>query len=345
MIALQDKCGFYQKNYGEIYRQKWQEIKAILAEVPSSQHIMDLLQVAGMDYREFTDLYGAKKIEDCMWFAKDLKDRYTVLWMYFLLIYKGGAKTMELKFDRKFAVAAHRGDKDCFPENTMAAFRSAIEKKVDMIETDVHMTADGALVLMHDHTVDRTTGSTGLIKEKTLAEMRALNAGTEENPQQVPLFEELLELIADSDMMLNIELKDYYDGTNGEFCKEAVDKVMALLEKYQMLPKTVVNSFDAYLLEYVHSKYPQYLIHGFYPYSIMRNVSQNPDEYLYCACIFEDENPDLYQQLRDKGIRPWVGAGVKEDAQIQHCLAYGAELVTTNDPAKTIAQIEAALEK
>ena len=252
---------------------------------------------------------------------------------------------MELKFSRKFAVAAHRGDKDCFPENTMAAFRSAIEKNVDMVETDVHMTADGALVLMHDHTVDRTTGSTGLIREKTLAEMRALNAGTEENPQQVPLFEELLELIADSDMMLNIELKDYYDGTNADFCREAVDKVMALLEKYQMLTKTVVNSFDAYLLEYVHSKYPQYLIHGFYPYDIMRNVNQNPDEYLYCACIFEDENPDLYQQLRDKGIRPWVGAGVKEYDQIARCLAYGAELVTTNDPAKTIAQIEEALKK
>jgi len=87
VIALQDKCGFYQKDYLSIYREKWPQIRELFKEVPSSQHIMDLLTVAGMDYSEFEALYGAKKIDDCVWFAKDLKDRYTVLWVYYLLFY------------------------------------------------------------------------------------------------------------------------------------------------------------------------------------------------------------------------------------------------------------------
>ena len=67
---------------------KPQEIKAVLAEVPSSAHITKVLEIAGLDMEEFTQLYSAQKIDDCIWFAKDLKDRYTVLWMYFLLCYK-----------------------------------------------------------------------------------------------------------------------------------------------------------------------------------------------------------------------------------------------------------------
>ena len=85
---------------------------------------------------------------------------------------------MKLAYKNKIPVAAHRGNSKYFPENTLSAFRSAIELNVDMVETDLHMTADGVLILMHDHLVDRTTNGTGLIREKTLAEMRALDAGS-----------------------------------------------------------------------------------------------------------------------------------------------------------------------
>ena len=88
VIDLQDKCGFYTRDYLTRYREKWEEIKAVLAEVPSSQHITEVLEIAGLDMGEFTRLYSPQKIDDCIWFAKDLKDRYTVLWMYFLLCYK-----------------------------------------------------------------------------------------------------------------------------------------------------------------------------------------------------------------------------------------------------------------
>ena len=85
VMDLQDKCRFYETNYLEKYRQNWPQIKAVLAEVPSAEHIIHTLQVAGLDIAEFTELYSAQKIDDSVWFAKDLKDRYTVLWVYFLL--------------------------------------------------------------------------------------------------------------------------------------------------------------------------------------------------------------------------------------------------------------------
>ena len=104
---------------------------------------------------------------------------------------------MKLAYQNPIPVAAHRGNAAYFPENTMASFRSAAELKPDMIETDVHMTRDGELILMHDHTVDRTTNGTGLIREKTLAEMRALDAGSWKDEtfrgEKVPTFREFLE--------------------------------------------------------------------------------------------------------------------------------------------------------
>ena len=68
-------------------------------------------------------------------------------------------------------VAAHRGWSTVYPENTLLAFRKAIEIGVDQIETDVRITRDGELVCIHDATVDRTTNGTGKVCDKNLAEL------------------------------------------------------------------------------------------------------------------------------------------------------------------------------
>ena len=95
---------------------------------------------------------------------------------------------------------AHRGDQACAPENTLAAFRSAVEKSAPMIEFDVQATHDGRLVIMHDPTVDRTTNGKGKVSELSFAEIRALDAGSWFKPrfkgEQVPTLEEALEVIA-----------------------------------------------------------------------------------------------------------------------------------------------------
>ncbi|CAM5713560.1 Glycerophosphodiester phosphodiesterase OS=Streptomyces griseorubiginosus OX=67304 GN=AQJ54_23660 PE=4 SV=1 [Streptomyces griseorubiginosus] len=88
------------------------------------------------------------------------------------------------------------------PENTLRSFVAAQQAGLDVIELDLHLSKDGALVVMHDTHVDRTTDGTGPIAEKTLTELRALDAGRGE---QVPVFEEVLDTVRSP---LQAEIKD-----------------------------------------------------------------------------------------------------------------------------------------
>lgn len=88
------------------------------------------------------------------------------------------------------------------PENTLRSFVAAQQAGLDVIELDLHLSKDGALVVMHDTDVDRTTDGTGAIADKTLAELRTLDAGRGE---RVPVFEEVLDAVRTP---LQAEIKD-----------------------------------------------------------------------------------------------------------------------------------------
>ena len=82
-IRLQDRIGNYNKDRLTIYKEKEAEIREILSEMPSPCKIKEMLKLADIDYSEFYKLYGKDKINTAIHYAKDLKDRYTVLWMYY----------------------------------------------------------------------------------------------------------------------------------------------------------------------------------------------------------------------------------------------------------------------
>ena len=95
------------------------------------------------------------------------------------------------------------------------------------------------------------------------------------------------------------------------------------------------------MLEYVYKKHgKKYRLHGFYPYTIMNRVTINPDEYLFCACIFDNFNKSLYDYLISRGIEPWIGASVTQESKYAVCGEYGAKLVTTNNPTDAIEKLE-----
>ena len=87
-IALQDKVGLYNKDMLSIYKAKEAEIRAVLSEVPKASEIEAMLNAVGMDMAEFYKLYSKEKIADAILYAKELKDRYTVLWLYYDLFGK-----------------------------------------------------------------------------------------------------------------------------------------------------------------------------------------------------------------------------------------------------------------
>ncbi len=81
--ALQEKVGLYKKDMLSVYKEKAHEILTVLSEMPSANEIEAMLNAAGLHMQEFNKLYSEKKITDGIAYAKELKDRYTVLWMYY----------------------------------------------------------------------------------------------------------------------------------------------------------------------------------------------------------------------------------------------------------------------
>ena len=86
VLALQEKMGWYGVDRVSVYREKWDEIRALLADAPSAKEMLRLTEQVGLSFESFRTLYGAEKIADAHLYAKDLKDRYTVLWMVYDLL-------------------------------------------------------------------------------------------------------------------------------------------------------------------------------------------------------------------------------------------------------------------
>ncbi|SOC40800.1 glycerophosphodiester phosphodiesterase [Salinicoccus kekensis] len=140
---------------------------------------------------------------------------------------------------------AHRGASGYTPENTMAAFDRAFEMKADFIEIDVHMSADGEVVAIHDLMVDRTTDGSGRVNDFTLEELRQLDAGSWFGPEfagaQIPTLDEILDAYRGKIGIL-IEIKDpsAHPGIEAAVAE-------ALAERNMDKPnngKIIVQSFD-----------------------------------------------------------------------------------------------------
>lgn len=142
---------------------------------------------------------------------------------------------------------AHRGASATCPENTMAAFEKALELGATGIETDVQMTKDGKLVLIHDESVKRTTGAEGLVKDYTYEELSRLDAGSwfgePFRGERLPLLDELLELTSGSKTTVNIELK------NGVIPYAGLEQqVIETIRRFNMSDRVVISSFNHYSL-------------------------------------------------------------------------------------------------
>jgi len=223
-------------------------------------------------------------------------------------------------------IVGHRGVKALYPENTMLSFEKALEYGVDGIETDIHMTTDGQLVLHHDDLLERTTTGTGLIESYSYQELRALDAGVKFSPefsgQYIPRFEELLELVKDTDIVLNVEMKDYRP--------EALDKTIKTLERYGFGERYVIACFNGEVTTLAHEKYGV-KTQGF-PLYLVKNADEKTESHYYSVGIpMKDLTSELCESYVAKGIDPWCWCQDTEE-QVREALACGATLMTVNDP-------------
>ncbi len=139
-------------------------------------------------------------------------------------------------------VIAHRGASAEAPENTIAAFELALAQGADAIELDVHLSRDDHPVVIHDHTLERTTDGTGPVRDRTVRQLKRLDAGGWRGPafggQRIQTLQEVLERFRDRARLL-IELKggsDLYPGIE--------ERVVATLEIYDAVERALVQSFD-----------------------------------------------------------------------------------------------------
>lgn len=148
-----------------------------------------------------------------------------------------------LSSDRAPLVIAHRGASAYAPENTLAAFRLAMEQGADGAELDVTLSADGAVVVIHDDTVDRTTNGTGRVATMTLAALRALDAGKGE---RIPTLAEVLEVTAQHPrpFLLNIELKARWFSGEAALVRAVVAEVRAA----QSADRVLFSSFSPWVV-------------------------------------------------------------------------------------------------
>lgn len=147
---------------------------------------------------------------------------------------------------------AHRGWSGKAPENTMTAIRLALaEPAIRAMEVDVQLSRDGVPVLIHDFRLERTTNGKGLVKDHTLSELRELDAGSwldrKFAGERIPTLAEALAAVKGR-CTLNIELKatsDMYPGI--------AEKVLELLEQYEMKSEVYITSFDHELIRHVRT--------------------------------------------------------------------------------------------
>lgn len=155
---------------------------------------------------------------------------------------------VEYKPDRKRPlIVAHRGASGEAPENTISSFSLALQQGADAVEFDIHQTADGKLIVMHDESLERTTNGQGMILETKLSELKGLDAGAWYSPkfkgEKIPLLEEAIGFVASRGFAL-VEVKH-----GSDIYPDIENNIAALMSSApQWKRKTVFISFDPFIL-------------------------------------------------------------------------------------------------
>lgn len=141
---------------------------------------------------------------------------------------------------KKPYVMAHRGNQKACPENTLAAFQQAFSDGADILETDLHMTADGVFVCVHDATLERTTDGRGPVAEKTLAELKRLSAGIHHpmyRDERIPTLAETAAILpAGIALALELKAESFREPAT---CRKLVEE----LKDYGVYERSVIISF------------------------------------------------------------------------------------------------------
>ncbi len=232
-------------------------------------------------------------------------------------------------------IVAHRGDTAHYPENTLAAFESAVRKGANAIELDVHLTRDGELVVHHDYTLGRTVAGEGTITERTLGELRSLEAGSWFGPdfahERIPTLGEVLAL-GRGRVRFELELKTPTDAL--------LQRLFAELEHYGVELDVELTSQHQPLLARIHALRPDLrtglFVAPFPPWMPKTLGQAQVRDYLtllgaqVAHVPFELLELSFIEELHAGGWRVHA-ADLRTDAEMLEAVALGVDQISTDD--------------
>ncbi|GAB4476414.1 MAG: hypothetical protein Kow00124_18460 [Anaerolineae bacterium] len=227
---------------------------------------------------------------------------------------------------------AHRGNLVACPENTLAAFRRALDEGADLIETDLHVTADGAFVCIHDATLDRTTTGSGRVADLTLDQIRQHSANYGRPAfaaERVPTLSETLALIPPP-VVLALELK-----SDAFLQEEVVRRLVAEIDAAGMRQRVVVLSFHLERVRAVQAAAPD-IPTGFI--TLRRLIPQPGADLLgpFWPILFL--NP-LYVWMAHRRGQPVCPLDPTPDGRLWYYRLLRCDAVMSNDPGATAARL------
>lgn len=216
----------------------------------------------------------------------------------------------------------------------MRAFELAVAEAADGIELDVHLTADGRLVVRHDPTVNLPDGSSALIRDLTRADLATVDVGTETfGTARIPELAEIFDLLAPTNLVLNVEAK------NGPVLYPGIeDAIIAAHRASGMAERLVYSSFNHLTLVALREREPGIAIAPLYEEALV-------DPWIYARHMGADAVhpyyptlglPGMIEGFRDAGVavRAWT---VNEPADWRALIGAGIDAIMTDDPAAAIA--------
>ncbi|MEM9565775.1 MAG: glycerophosphodiester phosphodiesterase [Actinomycetota bacterium] len=249
-------------------------------------------------------------------------------------------------------VVAHQGGELLRPSNTMEAFRHAVELGVDVLDTDLHRTADGALVLIHDETVDRTSDGTGAVRDLTLDELRTFDFGSAFTPVGGPVDDERgphpwrdtrLGIVTVDELFAEFGDRVRYGIEIKQTVPDAADELCAAILRAGLERRVLVSSFTQPNMDAFRSACPDvatsatggevrtfYLLHRANLSGLVRpayDALQIPER----AAGFELLTPGLVDDARGWGLAvvPWT---IDDPDTMDQLLDLGVDGINTNRP-------------
>jgi glycerophosphoryl diester phosphodiesterase len=230
-------------------------------------------------------------------------------------------------------IFAHRGASAHAPENTLAAFELALEQKADAIELDVKLSADGHAVVIHDPTLDRTTGRQGRVKDLSLAELQSLDAGSffSENysREKIPTLEEVFEAVGKR-TFINVELTNYTTPRD-----QLVETVCMLVKKLGLQKHILFSSFFASNLSKAQAYLPDVprglLAFNGWLGAWARSFGFNFGRYQALHPYLKDVTPQQVQRVHrlNRRIHVWTVNAAEDMRRLFH---WGVDAIFTDDP-------------